>query len=84
MASFVYPKLTGWVRAGGPHPTFLNEAEPWASDDPFVKDNPDLFADAPTVEPRRSVVVVEQATAAPGEQRTTRVRKTSSGSGDNS
>jgi hypothetical protein len=68
MPKIVYPTLTGWVGVP-PYPRFLNATEPWAADDPFVKENPQFFGDAPLVEPRRSVPVVEQATAAPGETR---------------
>lgn len=44
----------------------------WRADDPFVKANPDLFADTPEiVESSRGAEYrgVEQATAAPGERR---------------
>lgn len=44
----------------------------WRADDPFVKANPSLFADAPEiVETSRGAEYrgVEQATAAPGERR---------------
>ena len=77
MANLVYPKLTGWVGVP-PHPRFLNANEPWAADDPFVTDNPEFFSPDPQIKPRRSAPVtrdesqVEQATAAPGEKRTTR------------
>lgn len=81
MANVVYPKLTGWVGVP-PYPRFLHAAEPWDAGDPFVKDNPDLFADTPLAEPRRSVPAVEQATAAPGEQRATRKRTTAKSDDD--
>lgn len=71
MANIVYPKLTGWVGVP-PYPRFLHANEPWDADDPFVKDNPEFFGDAPQAEPRRSVPV-EQATAAPGEKRNVHV-----------
>ena len=44
------------------------EGEPWAADDPFVKRHRDLFTDEPR-RLRRSVPLVEQATAEPGERR---------------
>jgi hypothetical protein len=50
----------------------LTAGSVWRADDPFVKANPDLFADSPEfVESSRGVIVrgVEQATAAPGEKR---------------
>lgn len=83
MANIVYPTLTGWVRTGE-HPTFLNSAEPWDADDPFVHAHPDLFSADPGFAPRRSVPAgVEQASAAPGEKRATR-RSRSADSGDSS
>jgi hypothetical protein len=81
MPNIVYPTLTGWVGVP-PYPRFLNENEPWAADDPFVKDHPEYFSEDPQVAPRRSVPVVEQATAAPGEQRTTTTRKARTKSSD--
>jgi hypothetical protein len=65
MAKHVYPTLTGWV-AVPPYPVFLHAEEAWDAEDPFVRDNPDLFAADPVAPLRRSV---EQATAAPGEAR---------------
>lgn len=50
------------------------EGEPWAAGDPFVKARPDLFGDQPE-RIRRTVPampVVEQASKAPGEKRTTK------------
>lgn len=49
----------------------LNPGDPWDATDPFVRARPDLFSDVPAVVNRTSVRV-EQATAAPGERRTTR------------
>lgn len=49
----------------------IREGEAWAGDDPFVKAHPDHFTDAPA-RVRRTVAVVEQASAAPGEKRGTR------------
>ncbi len=48
----------------------LKPGDCWAADDPVVLQHPGLFQDEPI--PRRSVPVVEQATAAPGERRNTR------------
>lgn len=49
-------------------PLTVREGEAWAADDPVVKRYPESFSkDGRTV--RRSVPVVEQATAAPGERR---------------
>lgn len=51
--------------------------DPWAADDPFVKDRPDLFADQPTFLHRSATPgplpdpPVERATARPGEKRAT-------------
>ena len=50
------------------------EGEPWAAEDPFVRARPELFAAAPE-RIRRTVPaapVVEKATKAPGEKRTTK------------
>jgi hypothetical protein len=50
------------------------EGEPWAADDPFVAAKPDLFGTIPN-KIRRTVdapPVVEQASKAPGEKRTTK------------
>jgi hypothetical protein len=52
----------------------LREGDVWAADDPFVRSHPGLFSDEPPGPrfPLRTVRVVEQATAAPGERRVTR------------
>lgn len=50
------------------------EGEPWAAQDPFVKARPDLFGDQPE-RIRRTVAfvpIIEQASKAPGEKRTTK------------
>jgi hypothetical protein len=55
-------------------PVTIVEGDSWDGDDPVVRQNPDAFADEPTVV-RRSrpwEAPVEQATAAPGEKRRTR------------
>lgn len=48
----------------------LHAGDAWPADDRFVKARGDLFAEHPTV--IRRTEVVEQATARPGEKRTTR------------
>lgn len=69
--STVFPNFTGWIGN-----TFVTEGEPWAADDPFVRANPRHFRDNAGDQLRRTAV--EQATAAPGEKRTTSTgRKTS-------
>lgn len=59
---------------GGVHR--LNKGEPWDADDPVVLAHPELFSDSPlrVRTSTRGFVDVEQATAAPGEKRTTRRR----------
>ena len=53
----------------------ISEGEPWAAGDPFVKARPDLFGAQPE-RIRRTVPaappVIEQASKAPGEKRTTK------------
>ncbi len=55
----------------------LREGDVWAADDPLTKLHPSLFSDTPPGPrfPRRTVAVVEQATAAPGERRGRLVRR---------
>lgn len=69
----VYAKATGSV--GTSHGVErLKAGDPWDADDPTVIENPDAFTTGPD-RVRRSggeTVVVEQATAAPGEKRSTR------------
>jgi hypothetical protein len=50
------------------------EGEPWAANDPFVKARSDLFGSQPERIRRTvpAVPVVEQASKAPGEKRTTK------------
>lgn len=56
----------------------LQKDEAWDADDPVVKARPDLFVDRPervmvsTEKPARTASPIEQATAAPGEKRTTK------------
>jgi hypothetical protein len=52
----------------------VSEGEPWAANDPFVKARSDLFGAQPE-KIRRTVPmvpIVEQASKAPGEKRTTK------------
>lgn len=69
----VYAKTTGSV--GTSHGVErIREGEPWDADDPTVIENPDAFTRGPA-RVRRSAgesAPVEQATAAPGEKRSTR------------
>lgn len=52
----------------------LAEGDAWDADDPFVRSNPGFFAEDPTKvhHSRGAEAPVEQATAAPGEKRSTR------------
>jgi hypothetical protein len=77
MAGIVYPKTTGWVS----ETVFIVEGEPWDADDPFVAKHPEHFSDDPGRSLRGSGRV-EQATAAPGEKRSTSVRKSTAKSDD--
>ena len=58
---------------GSKYPTSVTKGTAWYADSPLVRSHPDMFATKPTeVFPRNWVSPVEQATAAPGEKRTTR------------
>lgn len=60
---------------GSKYPTSVKEGSAWHADHPLVVANPSLFSDdPPEVLPRgwKPEPAVEQATAAPGEKRTTR------------
>lgn len=58
---------------GGPNGGLhrLEEGVPWDADDELVQHRPDMFTDEPTkvMTSQRGMIVVEQATAAPGEKR---------------
>lgn len=71
MADVVFAKIGGAYRANG-EVIRVRPGEPWSSDDPFVKAHPGLFDEGDGLV-RRTVEVVETATARPGE---TRTRKT--------
>ena len=71
---YKYANTTGVVYENGKR-LALEVDQIWNATDPFVKARPDLFSDAPDFV-NSTVAPVEQATAAPGEKRTTkRVRK---------
>lgn len=50
----------------------LTKGVPWRSDDPFVRDHPELFSRKPPITGATVDPPVEQATAAPGERRRAR------------
>lgn len=50
----------------------IAEGDPWYADDPFVIARPELFTDEPVRVFGTRPAPVEQATARPGERRTTR------------
>jgi hypothetical protein len=74
MSNIVYASATCAAATADGIPVTLVEGEPWASDDPFVVARPEFFSASPPgpAFPRRTVAVVEQATAAPGERRNVR------------
>ena len=58
---------------GSKYPTTIHKGTAWYADSPLVVLYPDMFSPKPTeVFPRNWVAPVEQATAAPGEKRSTR------------
>lgn len=54
----------------------LSKSQPWDASDPFVRANPGFFSADPSLVARTRPyrAPVEQASAAPGEKRTARVR----------
>lgn len=64
---YVYAKES-CVLSLGPHRHRVTRGEAWLNDDPVVVAHPGVFADKPIVRNAS----VEQATAKPGEKRTTR------------
>jgi hypothetical protein len=71
-AKVKFARASTWI---GVHPfrVKLTAGEPWYADHPLVVDNPDSFSDEPiNPKPHGWSAPVEQATAAPGETRTTR------------
>lgn len=74
--NYVIARDTAAVREpGSKYPTTVRAGSFWWADCPMVREHPDLFTDAPPeseILPRnwKPSYVVEQATAAPGEKRT--------------
>lgn len=76
-SSIVYAKTNGVLAHAGQR-VQIRVGEAWAADDPLVAQYPDAFSKAPlgvrvTTTPS-GWAEVEQATATPGEKRTTRRR----------
>lgn len=72
MAQYVYAKQNAATTHRG-RTVRTKRGEAWHASDPLVREHPDLFAaDPPTVRGTPAEGPVEQATAAPGEKRTTR------------
>lgn len=71
--AYVFAADTVSVREpGSKYPTTIPKGSAWFADCPLVRAHPDLFSpDPPEVHPRGWSAPVEQATAAPGEQRHT-------------
>lgn len=69
-----YARTTTIVGTRGGGTAHITEGEVWSHHDPIVIDNPDLFADEPTKVrgEKKKADPVEEATAAPGEKRTTK------------
>ena len=67
MAGIVYATQTVTTFSNGAKVRVVKD-DPWRADDPFVSERPDLFGD----EPDDVVGTVEQATATPGERRSTK------------
>lgn len=75
MSRYVFACATTSVR--GPNskfPTLIHQGEAWFADAPLVLAHPTLFSDVPPVVHPRGFEseIVEQATATPGEKRTTK------------
>lgn len=70
---YVYPNCVTVVQYDGGR-VRLNPDQKWDSEDPFVKARPEFFAAEPAVTAHSAGFepVVEQATRAPGEKRSTR------------
>jgi hypothetical protein len=71
---YVFAKATFTIREpGSKYPTTVIQGSAWYSDCPVVLMSPDNFSEQhPDPQPRGWVSKVEQATAAPGEERATR------------
>ena len=72
MGRYVFPRESCSLKDDEGTTWTVTKNVPVAADDPIVRKNLSYFDDEPT-ELLRTVRVVEQATAAPGEQRRTRV-----------
>ena len=70
---YVFVAETCHVRTpGSKYPTLITKGEAWYAESDIVRAHPHLFVEHPTVvNPRGWSPPVEQATAAPGEVRTT-------------
>lgn len=68
MSNYRYATSTGVTYWEG-HKVPLTRGEVWHASDPFVKAHPELFVDAPPVV---RGYVVESASKAPGEKRSTK------------
>ena len=72
--SIKFARTTATLTCTCHHGARIAQDDPWNGDDPLVKAHPEHFADRPLrlFGERGADVDVEQATAAPGEKRTTR------------
>lgn len=71
MSVYVFSRASAAVRWRG-NVIRLNVNDIWPADDPFVKDHPALFTPDPPNVHRTTAAPVEQASAVPGEKRSTR------------
>lgn len=71
---YVFARDTCAVRTpGSKYPTTVHKGSAWHANCDLVKSHPDLFSpDPPEVHPRGWQAPVEQASASPGEKRSTR------------
>lgn len=72
-STYVFAQSTTSVREPqNKYPTSIQQGSAWYADCPLVRAHPELFSSAPpVVYPQGWEPPVEQATAAPGEKRTT-------------
>lgn len=70
MSGIVYATAQTSVHFGG-LVVRLAPGQPWDASDPFVKARPELFSSTPAFV-HRTAAPVEEATAVPGERRTTK------------
>lgn len=71
MESIVVAVADAWLREPVGE-LFVAKGQMWAADDPVVKRHPGAFRPLDGQDVRRSVPIVETATAAPGEKRQVR------------